>query len=134
MSEILAEFPEVFTWLITVPRGFWVMSWIQAIIRYGGIRNRIIADCVLYAQVIDPAGLDDRLLTLYERRVEPNRRNAAELSACLLELPEWYLRWLPRRGQTPAGVPSDLIGLSHTTDEEIARKQMKRIKHCLGVT
>lgn len=109
-------------------------SWIQAIIRYGGIRNRIIEDCVLYAQVIDPAGLDDRLLTLYERRVESNRRNAAELSACLLELPEWYLRWLRRRGQTPAGVPSDLIGLSHITDEEIARKQMNRIKHCLGVT
>jgi hypothetical protein len=133
MPELLAEFPEVFTWLITAPRGFWVTSWTQAILQYGRIRNRIMEDCVLYAQVIDPAGLDDRLLTLYERRVESNRRNAAELSACLLKLPEWYLRWLRRRGHTPAGVPSDLIGLSHTTDENVARKQMDRIKCCLGV-
>ena len=110
--------------------GYWV---IKPIRRYHRIRSRIIEDGVIYALVIDPGRLDDRLLKLYERRVESNRRNAAALAACLLELPSWYLSLLQRRGHTPEGVPADLIGLSNTSDEDVARMRMNRIKHGLGL-
>jgi hypothetical protein len=134
MSEILEQVLIILTGLGTVASaaaiGYWV---IKPIRRYHGIRRRIIAEDVVYAQVIDPAKLDDKSLTLYERRVESNRRTAAALSACLLELPEWYLSSLRRRGHTPEGVPSDLIGLSNTTDEDVTRKKMDRIKQYLGL-
>ena len=134
MSEIVELLFIMLAGLVTVASaaavGYWV---IKPISRYHGIRSRIIEDCIFYAQIIDPAGLDDRSLKLYERRVESNRRNAAALSACLLKLPGWYLSSLHRRGHTPEGVSSDLIGLSYTTDEEVARMRMNRIKHCLGL-
>lgn len=135
MSEFIDQLIKIIGGLISlaIPAGigYW---FIKPITRYHEIRRRILEDFVFYAQVINPQGLLERLTKLYERRVESNRRNAAELSACLLELPKWYLGWLHRRGHTPESVPSNLIGFSNTHDEDVARKRMNKIKKCFGLT
>lgn len=120
--------------LVTGFIGYWFTTfWMKPILQYRELRSSILSDFIFYAQVIDPADLHERLLKLYERRIESNRKNSAELSACLLELPKWYLWWLHRRGYKPEGVPSDLIGYSNTTKDDDARKRINRIKKCLGL-
>ena len=66
--------------------GYWVATfWMRPILRYKEIRSKVLSDFILYAQVTNADGLNDRMKELYEERVFENRRSAADLAACLME-------------------------------------------------
>jgi hypothetical protein len=114
--------------------GYWIATfWMRPILQYRGVRSRVLIDLVYYAQIIDPAGLSERMERLYHERVESNRRRSAELTACLLELPCWYIWWLRRRGHNPERAASDLIGFSNTREYGAADRRVERIKSALGL-
>lgn len=106
--------------------------WMQPVLKYRELRMKVFADFIFYAQVVNAEGLSERLQKLYEERVVANRRNSADLAACIEELPWWYLAWLRRRGLYPDRAASHLIGYSNTTEYEQAAKVMRAIKKSLG--
>lgn len=113
--------------------GYWISTfWMKPILQYRDIRIKVFADFIFYAQVVNAEGLNDRMKKLYEDRAMSNRRNSADLAACLNELPSWYKWWLHRRGQSPARAISNLIGYSNTTEYEAAEKRVVAIKRALG--
>lgn len=114
--------------------GYWFTTfWMKPILQYRELRSKVLIDLIFYAQVINAEGLNERMQKLYEDRVVANRRLAAELIACLLELPFWYKRWLRLSGHMPERAATDLIGFSNTTEYEIASKRVERIKIALGI-
>lgn len=121
--------------LVTGFTGYWFTTfWMKPILRYRELRSSILSDFIFYAQVIDPSpDLDDRLKNLYGRRVESNRKNSAELKACLLELPKWYLWYLHWRGYKPKGVPSELMGYSNEVKDERARQREDKMRKWHGL-
>ena len=114
--------------------GYWFTTfWMKPILQYRELRSKVLIDLIFYAQVINADGLNERMKLLYEDRVLANRRLSAELTACLLELPFWYKRWLQLRGHKPERATTDLIGFSNTTEYEAANKRVERIKIALGI-
>lgn len=115
--------------------GYWVTTfWMKPILQYREIRSKVLSDLILYAQVINAIGLNDQMKDLYEERVRSNRQRAADLSACLLDLPSWYLWWLRHLcAQVPRDAATDLIGLSNTTDYKAANECIDRMKISLGI-
>lgn len=113
--------------------GYWITTfWMKPILQYRDLRMKVFADLIFYAQVVNAEGLNERMKELYEDRVVANRRNSAELSACLTELPGWYRWWLHRRGQAPETAATNLIGFSNTTEYDAADKRVRAIKKALG--
>jgi hypothetical protein len=113
--------------------GYWVNTfWMTPILQYRELRMTVFADAIFYAQVVNAEGLNDRMQKLYEDRIVANRRSAADLAACLVELPDWYKWWLRLRGCAPDRAASNLIGYSNTSDYEQAAKVMRAIKKSLG--
>ena len=132
VREALEKLVPILTGLVTGVMGYWFTTfWMKPILRYRELRSSIHSDFIFYAQVINPDRLVPKMVDLYERRVESNRKNSAELSACLLELPGWYLWWLHRRGCRPELVPPNLIGFSNNTDYDEAHARMDSIKKSL---
>jgi hypothetical protein len=114
--------------------GYWITTfWMKPILQYRELRLKVFADFIFYAQVVNADGLNDRMKALYEDRITSNRRNSADLAACLIELPSWYRWWLHRKGQDPEKAASHLIGYSNTTEYEAAAKVMGAIKRTLGI-
>ena len=114
--------------------GYWFTTfWMKPILQYRELRSKVLIDLIFYAQVINADGLNERMKSLHEDRVLANRRLSAELTACLLELPFWYKRWLQLRGHKPERATADLIGFSNTTEYEAANKRVERIKTALGI-
>jgi hypothetical protein len=114
--------------------GYWFTTfWMKPILQYRELRSKVLIDLIFYAQVINPGGLNERMQALYEERVVSNRRLSAELTACFLELPFWYKRWLRSKGHMPERAATDLIGCSNTTDYEASSKRVERIKVALGI-
>lgn len=114
--------------------GYWFTTfWMKPILQYRELRSKIIADLIYYAQVTTAEGMNESMQKLYEERVLANRRSAAEMAACLLELPFWYKWWLTRWGHTPYKVVSDLIGFSNTTDYDKADLRTRSIRRSLGL-
>ena len=96
--------------------GYWISTfWMKPILQYRELRTKVFADFIFYAQVVNADGLSDRMKELYEGRITSNRRNSADLAACLPELPAWYKWWLHRKGQSPERAATHLIGYSNTT-------------------
>ncbi|MDZ4075575.1 MAG: hypothetical protein U1E04_12595 [Hylemonella sp.] len=113
--------------------GYWVTTfWMKPILQYRELRVKVFADFIFYAQVVNAEGLNDRMKALYEQRITSNRRNSADLAACITELPSWYRWWLHRKGQAPERAATHLIGYSNTTEYEQATKVMGVIKKTLG--
>jgi len=113
--------------------GYWITTfWMKPILQYRELRLKVFADFIFYAQVVNADGLNDRMKALYEDRITSNRRNSADLAACLIELPCWYRRWLHSKGQTPEKAASQLIGYSNTNEYEASAKVMRAIKSSLG--
>lgn len=109
--------------------GFWVTTfWMQPILRYHAVRNKILSDLVFFAQVTNTQGLNGQMQVLYEKRVVSNRRSSADLTVCLLELPFWYQLWLGIKGCDPEEAAKNLIGLSNTNEFEAAANRIERIK------
>lgn len=120
--------------LVAGAMGYWFTTfWMKPILQYRELRSKIITDLIYYAQVTTAEGLNERMQTLHEERVLANRRSAAEMAACLLELPFWYLGWLKWRGHTPYRVVGDLIGFSNTTDHDKADLRKSSIRRSLGI-
>ena len=114
--------------------GYWISTfWMKPILQYRELRMKVFADFIFYAQVVNADGLSDRMKELYEGRVESNRRNSADLAACLYELPRWYKWRLSQKGQSPDRAVDHLIGFSNTTDYETAEKFIGSIKGALGI-
>jgi len=113
--------------------GYWINTfWMRPILQYRELRMKVFADFIFYAQVVNAEGLSDRMKKLYEDRVVSNRRNSADLAACLVELPGWYKWWLRRRGHAPERAVTNLIGYSNTTEYEGAHKHAQAIRKALG--
>lgn len=124
----------VFIGVATGAVGYWFTTfWMKPILQYRELRSKILADLIFYAQVVNATGLNERMQTLYEERVVANRRTAAELAVCLLELPAWYLWCLRRKGQSPQKAATNLIGFSNTSDYDDGAKRVRAIRASLGV-
>ena len=68
--------------------GYWITTfWMKPILQYRELRLKVFADFIFYAQVINAKGLNDGMKALFEDRITSNRRNSADLAACLIELP-----------------------------------------------
>ena len=114
--------------------GYWITTfWMKPILFYRDLKTKVFADLIFYAQVINADGLNDRMKKMFEERVFANRRSAADLAACLLELPAWYRWYLRVRGQRPEAAVTDLIGYSNTTEYKAADDRIERIKRSLGL-
>jgi len=124
----------VFVGIVAGAVGYWVTTfWMKPILRYRELRSKVLGDLIYFAQVINADGLNERMQKLYEERIEANRRSSAELTACLLELPRWYMGLLRCRGCNPEAAAQDLIGFSNTTEYEAAAKRVERIKKALCI-
>lgn len=114
--------------------GYWVTTfWMKPILRFRELRTKTLSDLIYFAQVTNADGLNDRMQKLYEERIESNRRNSADLTACLLELPCWYKSWLKCRGCDLEAAASHLMGFSNTTDYDAATKRVEKIKEALCI-
>lgn len=114
--------------------GYYVATfWIQPILRYRDIRNRVVMEFIYYAQVINAEGLNEEMQALYRERVKSNRKTSAEFSASILDLPWLYLSYLHRRGRRPDHAASHLIGYSNNTDYDEAHKREDAIRRLLGL-
>jgi len=114
--------------------GYWVTTfWMRPILQYRDLRSKVLVDLIFYAQVVNADNLNGRMQELYNERTESNRRSAAELVACLLELPFWYKWWLRLVRQTPSSAATNLIGLSNTNEYEPAEQRVLVIKKALGI-
>jgi hypothetical protein len=114
--------------------GYWITTfWMKPILQYRELRSKVAADFIFYAQVVNADGLSDRMKELYEERIVANRRNSAELAACLPDLPLWYSWFLRCRGQVPARAAKTLIGFSNTKEYDMAAKQVSAIRRDLRI-
>jgi len=129
VHEALEKLVPILTGLVTGVMGYWFTTfWMKPILRYRELRSSILSDFIFNAQVINPDRLVPKMIDLYDRRVESNRKNSAELSACLLELPGWYLWWLRTRGGNPGRAASTLMGFSNNTGYDEAHDRIDSIK------
>lgn len=113
--------------------GYWVSTfWMKPILQYRDLRIKVFSDVIFYAQVVNADGLNEKMQKLYEDRTLANRRNSADLAACLNDLPGWYKWWLNRMDQSPESAVTNLIGYSNTTDYDAANKRIRVIKKALG--
>lgn len=120
--------------VFTGAAGYWIATfWMQSILRFRSIRNRVHSDFIYYAQVINADDLNDEMQKLYRERILANRKASAELSAAYLELPFWYAWWLCRRNLDPAEAARKLIGYSNTRDYDHAQEVQARIRRLLGL-
>ncbi|MFZ6765570.1 hypothetical protein ACO0LM_00690 [Undibacterium sp. Di26W] len=111
---------------------FMTTFWMGPILQYRELRIKVFADFIFYAQVVNADGLNDEMKELFRKRILTNRRHSADLSACLTELPSWYIWWLHMKGQNPEIAATNLIGYSNTTEYEEAAKRVYKINKALG--
>ena len=114
--------------------GYWVtIFWMQPILRYRFICNRVHSDFIFFAQVINADGLNEEMQSLHRERILSNRKASAELSAASLELPFWYAWWLRLRKLDPAKAAQHLIGYSNIREYDQAHKGKALISRLLGL-
>jgi len=66
-------------------------------------------DFIYYAQVVNADGLNDEMQALFQERGLANRKSSALLSAAVLDLPKWYLRYLEYKGLAPEVAAKHLL-------------------------
>lgn len=102
--------------------------WIQPILRYRDIRERVHSDLIFYADVVNADGLSDDMKRRMWERIAADRRHSADLRASFAQLPRLYRGWLSLCGFDPERVSEHLMGLSNTFDYEEAAKRVKAIR------
>ena len=114
--------------------GYWISTfWMQPILRYRTIRNRVHSNFIYYAQVISADGLNEDMQELHRERILANRKSSALLSAAFLELPKWYRFYLVKKKLAPLSAAKNLIGYSNTFDYEQSSKIQKEVREQLGL-
>ena len=114
--------------------GYWFTTFsMQPILRFRDVRNQVLMDFIYYAQVINADGLNDEMQELFRERGLANRKTSAQLSAAVLDLPCWYLRYLKCKSLAPEVAAKHLIGYSNTTDYDQAHKIEDAIRRRLGL-
>ena len=130
LQEIIsAEMLSLLIGLATGVVGYLVTTfWMQPILRYRDIRERVHSDLIFYADVVNADGLNDDMKTRMWKRIAANRRHSVDLRAIFAQLPGLYRGWLSLRGCDPERVSEHLMGLSNTFDYEKAAKLVKAIR------
>jgi len=114
--------------------GYWFTTFfMQPILRFRNLRNKVLMDFIYYAQVINADGLNDEMRNLYRERILANRKLSAELSAAFLDLPFLYLSYLKYKKHNPAEAARHLIGFSNTTEYDQSHKVESLIRRQLGL-
>lgn len=114
--------------------GYWInVFWMKPLLQYRELRTKVFSDFIFYAQVVNAERLNDRMKRMHEDRIVANRRNSADLAACLQELPGWYKKWLSIKGLSPNTAVVQLIGYSNAVDYSEAEKRERAIKKALGL-
>lgn len=129
---------ELYTVLISLGAGalgyLIVTFWVQPVLRYRNIRYQIVSDLGFYRDVVNAEGLDASMKQRLDRRVENNRRSAADLTAIFIALPRLYKCWLCIQGIDVQQASSTLMGLSNTYDYDAAAERIKNIQRLLKIT
>lgn len=129
-EKLLAAFVGVVTGAV----GYWVANfWMQPILNYRALRARVHADFIFYGQVVNAEGLNERLQEMYKQRIAANRRNSADLAACISDLPAWYRLLIRIKGQNPERAVANLIGFSNTTEFEAAARHAAAVRNSLDI-
>jgi len=110
-----------------------VTFWLQPILRYREIRERVHSDLIYYADATNADGLNDEMKERMWARVSANRRHSSDLRAIFGSLPWFYRKYLAIRGYNPEEVAKDLMGLSNTFKHEDVDTRVKRIRAGLGL-
>ena len=105
----------------------------QPILRYRGLRNKVLMNFIYYAQVINAENLNDEMKQLHRDRILENRKSSAGLFAAIQDLPLWYSYYLKKKGLKPEQAAKHLIGYSNTTEYKNADKLEKAIRNKLGL-
>jgi len=114
--------------------GYWfTIFFMQPILRFKNLRNKVLMDFIYYAQVINADGLNDDMKNLYRERVLENRKSSAQLSAAILDLPSWYLSYLKYKNLNPSEAVRHLIGFSNTSEYDKSTKFESAIRRQLGL-
>ncbi|GIK26404.1 MAG: hypothetical protein BroJett006_26500 [Betaproteobacteria bacterium] len=112
--------------------GYFVTTfWMRPILRYLEIKEQVTSDLIFYSNVINADGLNDMMKKRMWARVEADRRHSADFTACYLNLPCWYRKWLIYRGESPEIASNHLMGLSNTFDHMAAADRVDKIKAAL---
>lgn len=110
-----------------------VTFWLQPILRYRDIRDRVHSDIIYFADATNADGLNEEMRNRMWARVSANRRHSADLRAVFEMLPWWYRKWLSVQRHDPKKAAVDLMGLSNTFDHEVAAARIERIRSRLGL-
>jgi uncharacterized protein (DUF3820 family) len=105
--------------------------WLQPILKYREIKQRILSDLIFYADAISNKVISAEQQSRVNERSDANRRASADLAACTLLLPNWFLYWLLRRKECPRGAVEELMELSKDFDYPSAERRVAKIKSCL---
>ncbi len=124
----------VFIGIVAGAMGYWFTTFfVQPILRFRDLRNKVLRDFIYYAQVINADGLNDEMKKLYHERILSNRKTSAELAAAILDLPSGYSWYLKVKRQAPAEAAKHLIVYSNTTDCNQAHGVESLIRRQLGL-
>jgi hypothetical protein len=107
--------------------------WIRPILRYLNVKHQVLSDLIFYASAINADGMNENIRTRMLNRIEANKRCSADLTACYIDLPFWYIWFLKKHKESPEAVATQLMGLSNTSDYESAHKQIDKIKEHLRI-
>lgn len=106
--------------------------WIQPIFGYRKLKRRILSDL----GGGDPADSVERAAGSEQKGKWKTaiRKHGAELTdyyTC--DLPRWYRMVLQQRGENPIEAAKHLLKLPNTPRGEDAKKQVEKVKECLGI-
>lgn len=107
--------------------------WMQPILLYREIRERVHSNLIFYADVVNAEGLNESMRQRMWERVDANRRHSADLQSIFLLLPIWYRKWISLRAHNPERVANHLMGLSNTFKYDDTAERVKVIRSGLGL-
>jgi len=111
--------------------GYWIATfYIQPILYYKKIRQKILTDLIFYANAVKP--LKDADNERYYQRHESNRLASCELTACIETLPYFYKIHLKCKGVDIENASLTLMKLSNCSNEMEAATFTDDIARALG--
>jgi hypothetical protein len=112
--------------------GYWISTfYVQPILQYNKIRQKVLTDLIFYANVIKPT--KDGVKERYYQRVDSNRLASCELVACIQSLPELYKKYLRCKGVDNKKACLMLMQLSNCSSEMQAAQLTDDIAMALGI-
>jgi len=107
--------------------------WFRPILRYYDLKHNLIVDLIVYANAINPEGMNDFIKNQHEKRVLSLRKHSAEFLACYVDLPRWFKYILTIFKEEPQNASGDLMGLSNTREYNAATARVEKIKKYLRI-